>query len=216
MNHTDFFDDNIAARCWQSGSTLPETIERIQMLQPRVVVFEKEVGDYKILRHALTSWTGNDKTGRVLRSLVIDDCSGKWLGQLLITSDTPANKLRDAKYTYDYNTWANLWGCVPVYQFGQCLGGKLLTIMATSQELRDLWHAKYGQEMKYMSILSIHGRPSQYDGLSFVQALGTSPTGKGVYLIDYSKEINTAAEIAKWREKSIKYCAKKKQSCIAQ
>jgi hypothetical protein len=134
--------------------------------------------------------------GRLLRCIVIDKPTGKYLGVLTIASDFTSLENRDKFIGWSetdkfkngmLKNTAVMSSCVSVQPFGfNCLGGKLMSMVATTSPIRDIWKKKYNDTLIGMTTTSLFGQFSQYDGVPIWKGLGES---KGIVYIKPDDEI---------------------------
>ena len=79
--------------------------------------------------------------------------------------------------------------CIPLYEFGTLLGGKLLTLSAMSTELIRSLEITYSFKLSVLYTIALHGKSSQYNrlnnnGLNFE---GVSVTDAGYYIKELRK-----------------------------
>jgi hypothetical protein len=122
--------------------------------------------------------------GRVLSVLVYDQHSKCYLGIIQLTTDLLKSEFKDAYINLDVTKRgrlkqhirdhsANLSICVPVQPFGfNFCGGKLLTMLAFSIELHELYEKRYSNSLALITTTSIHGKSVQYDRLKQLKFIG--------------------------------------------
>ena len=113
--------------------------------------------------------------GRTLKWIVTEDNTDKVIGVIRFGSPTINSKPRNDyfKEVVPLNTINNQFvmgfNIVPVQPFGyNYLGGKLLALLACSNELKRQFDKKYGTDLKYFETTSLYGTTkgmSMYDGL---------------------------------------------------
>jgi hypothetical protein len=130
--------------------------------------------------------------GRQIYVLVKDENSNKYLGILSLSSDIKNMQNRD-----DYIGWSfedrvknkklnyimNMSTCVPLQPFGfNFTGGKLLTKLAFSQEIKNYYKELYNNELLGITTTGLYGKSIQYDRLKELKFLGYTK-GNSVYKI---------------------------------
>jgi hypothetical protein len=76
--------------------------------------------------------------------------------------------------------------CLPIFEFGELTGGKLLFLLATSTEVIESHELRYSFPVVILLIKTLHGRGSQYNrlharGLDYAFDYGED--GKGLYVM---------------------------------
>jgi hypothetical protein len=70
---------------------------------------------------------------------------------------------------------ANISICVPTRMFGYNMsGGKLLALLAISDEVIQKWEEKYGDKLVGVTVTSLYGRGTQYNRLKYFKYLGVT------------------------------------------
>ena len=80
--------------------------------------------------------------------------------------------------------------CLPVYEFGQMTGGKLLALAATSREVIRLLELRYSFQYLFFGIRTLHGKGSQYNRLHQrgIELLDVDETDHGFYGMELRKK----------------------------
>jgi len=80
--------------------------------------------------------------------------------------------------------------CLPLYEFGQMTGGKLLALAATSQEVMRLFELRFSFQYVYFIIRTLHGKGSQYNRLHQrgIELVEVDAEGKGFYAMELRKK----------------------------
>lgn len=138
--------------------------------------------------------------GRYQLYFVMDKTSGGLLG-IFALGDAPEcypylerqfdwEERRDMKNGRPYNAlkWTRyhtvlyMHRCLPVYEFGRLIGGKLLTLMATSKELVRALELRYSFFYSLFLVRTLHGKSSQYNRLHQrgLVEVGTDENGRGM------------------------------------
>ena len=147
--------------------------------------------------------------GRKLRWLVEETNTHKFVGMIRMGSPTGFSKPRndmlgEVPALKDLNHRMVMgFNIVPTQPFGfNYLGGKLLTMLCCSHEMKRQYDEKYGTDLGYFETTSLYGsskETSQYDGLKpYIKYIGLSisdlvPLIQGElyeYLSDYFKDRN--------------------------
>jgi hypothetical protein len=175
------------------------TISEIEKIEPEIVFVDKSNTDeFNILRQNIHSMEFVAGVGRLIKCIVIDKPTGKYLGVLTIASDYLLLDNRDKyigwsevdKYKKGkLNNTAVMSSCVSVQPFGfNALGGKLMSLVATTTPIRDYWKKKYKDLLLGMTTTSLFGQFSLYDGVPIWKGLGES---KGFVYIKPDDEFYT-------------------------
>ena len=163
---------------------------------------------------ALLELTGSNQIeksipGRKLRWLVEETNTHKFVGMIRMGSPTTFSKPRNDMLG-EVPSLSNLnhrmtmgFNIVPTQPFGyNYLGGKFLSLLCCSHEMKRQWDEKYGTDLAYFETTSLYGsskESSQYDGLKpYIKYIGLSvsdlvPLIQGKlyeFLCDYFKDRN--------------------------
>ena len=160
--------------------TTPENIKpKIQFVE----TLEEDIF-FNYLRNITSSIFQNNIPGRVVKILVYDDTTKQYLGLLQLTVDLLIN---DEKSKYfgiepvNYNKYkkklrdngANISICVPLQPFGfNFCGGKLLAMLAFSEDVYNYYYRKFNIKLKYLITLSYYGKSAQYSQLKQLKFIG--------------------------------------------
>jgi hypothetical protein len=133
-------------------------------------------------------------TGREARYIIIDKTSGAILGINALTDGSPGQQLAqwagckmigNVQYggTNTANTVIQLKRCLPLYEFGDMTGGKLLYLLTASRELMAAWEYRYSFQVMAVYVSTLHGKSSQYNRLHGrgLEYLG-SIDNRGIYV----------------------------------
>jgi len=143
----------------------------------------------KIFRYASLLWSVpvSDRCGRRARFLVWDESNGKLIGIFAIGDSIFNLGPRDKWIGWDkeekterlrYVMDIYVLGAVPPYSF--LLGGKLVALLAASDETRETIRRKYGSHLALLTTTSALGRSSIYNRISV--------NGRKVYIsVGYTK-----------------------------
>ncbi|HNU31193.1 MAG TPA: DUF4338 domain-containing protein [Sedimentisphaerales bacterium] len=182
-------------------------------IRPRVVLVKPESQEELLFRYAYLHWSIPISAGygRRLRFLVLDDSNGKLIGILGLGDPVYAMRARDKWIGWDpkskkerlYHVMdAFVLGAIPPYSY--LLGGKLIAMLACSNEVRRAFREKYRDcpslikgetRPPYLALLtttSALGRSSIYNrikvdgqrywvGVGFTQGSGEFHFSNGVY-----------------------------------
>ena len=149
-------------------------------VEPKDMNFEIEVIDGKMFTpttQIITSLPLESQIGRQIMMGIKETNSNKYVGFIRMASPVLAIKPRNDYFgekvvaTQVNRSMINGAIIVPVQPFGyNCLGGKLLALIACSHEVRNMLKEKYGEKIEtcFMETTSLYGDlkgVSQYDGL---------------------------------------------------
>lgn len=147
--------------------------------------------EWKAIEENVTSFEFRRSAGRNCFFLVKNEYDNKNLGVIDVGADFLALGERD-KYIgwgveerkINNRNIANISICVPTRNFGYNLsGGKLLTLLAVSNEVGEHWKNKYGDELAGVTVTSLYGKGSQYNRLKNFKYLGKTK-GQGTCQVD--------------------------------
>ena len=139
--------------------------------------------------------------GRTIKWIVTEDNTNKVIGVVRFGSPTINSKPRNdyfgevlplSKINHEFVMGFNI---VPVQPFGyNYLGGKLLALLASSNELKRQFNAKYGTDLQYFETTSLYGTTkgvSMYDGLKpYIRHIGdTESNFLPLFHDDYFREM---------------------------
>ena len=138
--------------------------------------------------------------GRTLSLLVRDRVSGGFLGVVAL-SDPPNHwtqlinhlgwtKENDHLRIENQHRIVMMRRCLPVYEFGQMTGGKLLALAATSRDVMRLLELRYSYQYMLFGIRTLHGKGSQYNRLNArgIELIDVDETGHGFYAMQLRKK----------------------------
>jgi hypothetical protein len=79
--------------------------------------------------------------------------------------------------------------CLPVYEFGQMTGGKMLALAAASRDVIRLLELRYSYQYMLLGIRTLHGKGSQYNRLNArgIELIDIDDTGHGFYAMELRK-----------------------------
>lgn len=139
--------------------------------------------------------------GRTVKWIVTEDNTNKVIGVVRFGSPTINSKPRNdyfgevlplSRINHEFVMGFNI---VPVQPFGyNYLGGKLLALLASSNELKRQFNAKYGTDLQYFETTSLYGTTkgvSMYDGLKpYIRHIGdTESNFLPLFHDDYFREM---------------------------
>lgn len=139
--------------------------------------------------------------GRTIKWIVTEDTTGKIVGVIRFGSPTINSKPRNdyfgkvlplSEINHQFVMGFNI---VPVQPFGyNYLGGKLLALLASSNELKRQFDTKYGTDLHYFETTSLYGTTkgvSMYDGLKpYIRHIGdTESNFLPLFHDDYFREM---------------------------
>jgi hypothetical protein len=139
--------------------------------------------------------------GRTIKWIVTEDTTNKIVGVVRFGSPTINSKPRNdyfgevlplSKINKEFVMGFNI---VPVQPFGyNYLGGKLLALLASSNELKRQFDLKYGTDLQYFETTSLYGTTkgvSMYDGLKpYIRHIGdTESNFLPLFHDDYFREM---------------------------
>lgn len=168
------------------------TISEIQSLQPYVFICEsqKDIKKWDKYRRLIHTMSYSQNPGRIVKSFVLDRVSGKLLGLISLSSDVTSLKVRDGYIGWNkYNKFIQkrinnsciATTIVPTQPLGyNFLGGKLISVLTTSDVLRNHWEQKYGDKLICVTTTSLYGVQSQYNGIPHFKTLGESLGKMGI------------------------------------
>lgn len=121
--------------------------------------------------------------GRTIKWIVTEDTTNKIIGVIRFGSPTINSKPRNDYFgevlplSKINSEFVMAFNIVPVQPFGyNYLGGKLLALLASSNELKRQFDSKYGTNLNYFETTSLYGttkRVSMYDGLKpYIRHIG--------------------------------------------
>jgi hypothetical protein len=139
--------------------------------------------------------------GRTIKWIVTEDTTNKIIGVIRFGSPTINSKPRNdyfgevlslSRINSEFVMGFNI---VPVQPFGyNYLGGKLLALLASSNELKRQFDSKYGTDLHYFETTSLYGTTkgvSMYDGLKpYIRHIGdTESNFLPLFHDDYFREM---------------------------
>ena len=179
----------VEAKIWRPTNILDKdlTIQEINNLDPEVVIVEPDdttFTDWKYLRVMCSTFEFTANPGRLVRILIRDKNTGKYLGVCAVGSDVASVGVRDqwVGWTKEnkfedglLNSTAIGTTIVPTQPFGyNFLGGKLVASLLTTSKVRDYWKEKFGNTLVGMTTTSLYGSHSMYQRIPFWKELGVT------------------------------------------
>ena len=185
-------EDEVYIRKVKSNIWTPETVEDYMKLEP-VLVYAGKNAELSTAWNTIRTFTSTMKNssniGRNLNYLVQDNKTGKYLGVICISSDyldlTPRDQFigwsRETKTQgHMINFTAVGSTLVPLQPLGfNAVGGKLMALLALSDEVQNRWKELYGDPLIGVTTTSLYGKDkqnglSQYDNLKHWKKMGYS------------------------------------------
>jgi CBS domain-containing protein len=165
---------------WLPGRLASTDQVDVEAFSPRLVEVGRDSADELVFRWAALHWSipVSSGYGRRLRFLVVDDANDKLVGLIGLGDPVFAMAARDNWVGWDRLTRGRMLhhvaeafvlGAVPPY--ANLLAGKLVAMLATSDEVRDAWQAKYGGRT---SLIAGEQRDGRLAMLTTTSALGRS------------------------------------------
>lgn len=186
----------VKAKIWTPTdiNNLDDTIAEIEALRPTIRYVDPEdsrsMTEWLMLRVFISSMKFDQNPGRVLRFIIEDEVTGKYLGMSSISSDVIAMTARDQWIGWKNDSKLDQ-GRLKNSAIGTCivstqplgynfLGGKLVAAMLVAPEVRESWERVTGNVLAGMSTTSLYGIHSMYNGIPYWKTLGET-AGK-IYL----------------------------------
>lgn len=152
----------------------------VETFAPRLVAVDRHSREELLFRWAALHWSipVSPGYGRRLRFLVLDDANDKLVGLIGLGDPVFALGARDRWVGWDIETRrrnlhhvadAFVLGAVPPY--AHLLGGKLVAMLAASDEVRACWREKYGGRT---SLIAGESRDGRLAMITTTSALGRS------------------------------------------
>ncbi len=167
------------------------TVSEIEALNPVIEIVDNtnqtSVENWTLLRRLIHTMEYVANPGRNIKIIAKDKNTSKVLGMMSLGSDvtsigardtfigwTKDNKFKDGKLRCT-SIGTSIVATQPLgYNF---LGGKLVAMLLTSEELRTHWKKTYGDELIGLTTTSLYGIHSMYNGIPLWKTLGES-TGR--------------------------------------
>ena len=147
--------------------------------------------------------------GRTNCYFMFDDNSGGLLGVFALTDTPVSNPFFSEYFGWDVrdipdeelaakgsiankakrrsiHTIVSIRRCLPLYEFGGMLGGKLLTLGAASNEVIRSLEVQYSFKLSLLYTRALHGKASQYNRLEAngLRYMGLGKSGEGYYFME--------------------------------
>lgn len=179
----------VKAKVWVPTdiNDLDGTIKEIEALQPaiRYISPEKDkklLEEWLMLRTFVSTMKFDQNPGRVLKFIVYDSVTGKYLGFSSISSEVIAMTARDKWIGWTKEDRLEkgklknsaIGTCiVPTQPAGyNLLAGKLVAALLTTKEIRTAWERVTGEPLVGLSTTSLYGKQSMYNGIPYWKTLG--------------------------------------------
>ena len=167
-------EDRLLSHIAAGSDIVPEEI------QPRLVLVQPRTDEELLFRYARLHWSipVSAGYGRRIRFVVFDDSNDKLIGILGLGDPIFNLGPRDNWVGWNLEAKKNrlqsvmdlfVLGAVPPYS--RLLCGKLIALLATSQEVQEVFHQKYGGKQSRISRRPLDGRLAL---LTTISALGRS------------------------------------------
>ena len=172
-------------------------------MQPEIIEVRKgtlmQLHNYwRVVLSSEPQFTTFSGGGRSSALLIRDQTSGGFLGVVGL-SDPPGCIPMMKLFGWDVNDDARLARqhqvtmmrrCLPIYEFGQMTGGKLLALMATSREIVRVMEMRFSFQYTMFVIRTLHGKGSQYNRLNQrgIELIDVDEAGKGFYAMELRKK----------------------------
>lgn len=173
---------------------------------PELIPVDSKHKDWKVwksIEEHVASFVFRRSPGRNLYYLIKNKVDNKNLGIIDVAADFLSLGPRDEHIGWSVQqrkkmnrNIANISICVPTRFFGYNMaGGKLLTLLAASNEVADRWKDKYGDELAGLTVTSLYGKSIQYNRLEYFHYLGKTQ-GQGTVHIpnDLYKKMRAVVE----------------------
>lgn len=179
----------VEAKIWKPTDITNKdlTIKEINELNPEVVIVEPDdttFTDWKYLRVMCSTFEFTANPGRLVRILIRDKNTGKYLGVCAVGSDVASVGVRDQWIGWTkenkfedglLNSTAIGTTIVPTQPFGyNFLGGKLVASLLATSKVRDHWKEKFDNTLVGMTTTSLYGSHSMYQRIPFWKELGVT------------------------------------------
>lgn len=179
-NYLKFIKNNI----W-----IPNQLDDYKKLKPVLILSDKNIipelkkyNEWMELRTFSHTMINNSNIGRNIMYTVIDDNTGKYLGEICVSSDfmdlTPRDnfigwnrEIKTSKKMINHTAIAST--ILPTQPFGyNYLGGKLLALLSMSDRIEQDWKKQYGDRLVGVTTTSLYETYSQYTNLKYWNTLG--------------------------------------------
>ena len=163
------------------------TVQEIQALKPRIRLVAPKTTDetdWNMIRVFSHTMEFDQNPGRLIRFLVYDEVTGKYLGATSVGSDVIAIKCRDewigwtkeSKLDNKKLAHSAIGTCIMSTQpFGyNFLGGKLVASLLTTKVVAEAWQKSPETLLVGLTTTSLYGSESMYNSIPFWKKLGSS------------------------------------------
>jgi hypothetical protein len=180
----------VQAKIWRPTDIMNKdiTIQEINAIDPEIIIVEPEDTqyfiDWKYIRVFCHTMEFTANPGRLIRILVRDRSSGKYIGAASLGSDVASINVRDSWIGWSkenkfkqglLNSTAICTTIIPTQPFGyNFLGGKLIASLLTTKVVRDYWKSKFGNTLVGVTTTSLYGSHSMYQRIPFWKELGVT------------------------------------------
>ena len=180
----------VEAKIWRPTDIFNKdlTIQEINNLDPEIIIVEPEdinnFNDWKYIRVFCHTMEFTANVGRLIRVLLRDRVSGKYIGAASLGSDVASINVRDNwigwsrenKFEHGLlNSTAICTTIIPTQPFGyNFLGGKMIASLLTTKVIRDEWKRKFGNTLVGVTTTSLYGSHSMYQRIPFWKELGVT------------------------------------------
>lgn len=172
---------------------------------PEIIVcqsgIEKELFDYwRVVLSSEPQSLSFAGGGRSMACMVRDRVSGGFMGVFALSdlrTTWPAimqhfgwQSVKDETKVAHQQELILLRRCLPLYEFGQMTGGKLVALMASSRDVIRLLELRYSYQFMYFAIFTLHGKGSQYNRLQQrgIELVSVDEKGRGFYGMELRKK----------------------------
>lgn len=213
--HLINIEDELYIKNIKSNIWIPNSVDDYMKLEPVLVYTGKNAELSKVwntIRTFTSTMKNSSNIGRNLNYLVQDKVTGKYLGVICVSSDyldlTPRDQFigwsREKKTQgHMINFTAVGSTLVPLQPLGfNAVGGKLMALLALSDEVQNRWKELYGDILIGVSTTSLYGKDklnglSQYDNLKHWKKMGYSAGS-----ISYEVSKDTEKLMLDWLKKN--------------
>jgi hypothetical protein len=180
----------VEAKIWRPTDITNKnlTVHEINAIDPEIIIVEPEdiqyFNDWKYIRVFCHTMEFTANVGRLIRVLIRDRSSGKYVGAASLGSDVASINVRDQwigwskenKFTHGLlNSTAICTTIIPTQPFGyNFLGGKMIASLLTTKVIRDEWKRKFGNVLVGVTTTSLYGSHSMYQRIPFWKELGVT------------------------------------------
>ena len=168
-------------------------------------------------RLKVSSFEYSQQYGRLIRILIRDKTTKKYVGIASLSSDVLHMKSRDEYLKFDIekrvekkklNNIMNISTCIGIPPFSYNYnGGKLVAMLMFSEEVYNYYKSKYNEELVGLITLSLYGKSIQYDRLKELKLIGYTEgysschIPKGLYDISLKYILQNNLKCKKYKSK---------------